>query len=347
MKTALITGITGQDGAYLVNLLLQKNYKVYGTYRRTSSVNFWRLDELGVDYLNNTNLQLVEFDLTDLGGITRLLEKIQPDEIYNLAAQSFVGVSFEQPKTTAEITGIGALNILEAIRQVNPKIKYYQASTSEMFGKVQSIPQNEKTPFYPRSPYGVAKLYAHWITINYRESYNIFGCSGILFNHESPLRGKEFVTRKITDAVARIKLNKQQFLELGNLDAKRDWGFAAEYVEGMWRMLQAEQPDTYVLATNRTETVRSFVEMAFKAVDIGVEWSGSAENEIGKNSQTGEVIVKINQKFYRPAEVDLLIGDYTHAKNKLGWEPKTTLEQLCKMMVDADLRRYQEKGVTF
>lgn len=347
MKTALITGITGQDGAYLVNLLLQKNYKVYGTYRRTSSVNFWRLDELGVDYLNNPNLQLVEFDLTDLGGITRLLEKIQPDEIYNLAAQSFVGVSFEQPKTTAEITGIGALNILEAIRQVNPKIKYYQASTSEMFGKVQSIPQNEKTPFYPRSPYGVAKLYAHWITINYRESYNIFGCSGILFNHESPLRGKEFVTRKITDAVARIKLNKQQFLELGNLDAKRDWGFAAEYVEGMWRMLQAEQPDTYVLATNRTETVRSFVEMAFKAVDIGVEWSGSAENEIGKNSQTGEVIVKINQKFYRPAEVDLLIGDYTHAKNKLGWEPKTILEQLCKMMVDADLRRYQEKGVTF
>lgn len=347
MKTALITGITGQDGAYLVNLLLQKNYKVYGTYRRTSSVNFWRLDELGVDYLNNPNLQLVEFDLTDLGSITRLLEKIQPDEIYNLAAQSFVGVSFEQPKTTAEITGIGALNILEAIRQVNPKIKYYQASTSEMFGKVQSIPQNEKTPFYPRSPYGVAKLYAHWITINYRESYNIFGCSGILFNHESPLRGKEFVTRKITDAVARIKLNKQQFLELGNLDAKRDWGFAAEYVEGMWRMLQAEQPDTYVLATNRTETVRSFVEMAFKAVDIGVEWSGSAENEIGKNSQTGEVIVKINQKFYRPAEVDLLIGDYTHAKNKLGWEPKTTLEQLCKMMVDADLRRYQEKGVTF
>ena len=347
MKTALITGITGQDGAYLVNLLLQKNYKVYGTYRRTSSVNFWRLDELGVDYLNNPNLQLVEFDLTDLGGITRLLEKIQPDEIYNLAAQSFVGVSFEQPKTTAEITGIGALNILEAIRQVNPKIKYYQASTSEMFGKVQSIPQNEKTPFYPRSPYGVAKLYAHWITINYRESYNIFGCSGILFNHESPLRGKEFVTRKITDAVARIKLNKQQFLELGNLDAKRDWGFAAEYGEGMWRMLQAEQPDTYVLATNRTETVRSFVEMAFKAVDIGVEWSGSAENEIGKNSQTGEVIVKINPKFYRPAEVDLLIGDYTHAKNKLGWEPKTTLEQLCKMMVDADLRRYQEKGVTF
>lgn len=347
MKTALITGITGQDGAYLVNLLLQKNYKVYGTYRRTSSVNFWRLDELGVDYLNNPNLQLVEFDLTDLGGITRLLEKFQPDEIYNLAAQSFVGVSFEQPKTTAEITGIGALNILEAIRQVNPKIKYYQASTSEMFGKVQSIPQNEKTPFYPRSPYGVAKLYAHWITINYRESYNIFGCSGILFNHESPLRGKEFVTRKITDAVARIKLNKQQFLELGNLDAKRDWGFAAEYVEGMWRMLQAEQPDTYVLATNRTETVRSFVEMAFKAVDIGVEWSGSAENEIGKNSQTGEVIVKINPKFYRPAEVDLLIGDYTHAKNKLGWEPKTTLEQLCKMMVDADLRRYQEKGVTF
>ena len=274
-KCAVVTGVTGQDGAYLSQLLLEKGYTVYGTYRRTSSVNFWRLEELGVQA--HERLHLVEYDLTDLGASISLLNRAQPSEVYNLAAQSFVGVSFEQPTTTAQITGLGALNLLEAIRLVNPKIRFYQASTSEMFGKVQAVPQKEDTPFYPRSPYGVAKLYAHWMTVNYRESYGIFGSSGLLFNHESPLRGREFVTRKITDAVARIKLGKQELLELGNIDAKRDWGYAKEYVEGMWRMLQAEQPDTFVLATNRTETVRDFVRMAFKGAGIQVEFSGKNE----------------------------------------------------------------------
>ena len=260
-KKALITGITGQDGAYLAQLLLDKGYEVTGTYRRTSSVNFWRIAELGIE--THPKLKLVEYDLTDLGSSIRLLQAGNFDEIYNLAAQSFVGVSFDQPVTTAAITGIGPVHLLEAIRIVNPKIRFYQASTSEMFGKVQAIPQVEDTPFYPRSPYGVAKLYAHWMTVNYRESYGIFGSSGILFNHESPLRGREFVTRKITDSVAKIKLGQLDVLELGNMDAKRDWGFAKEYVEGMWRMLQASQPDTFVLATNRTETVRDFVSLAF------------------------------------------------------------------------------------
>lgn len=337
MKTAIITGITGQDGAYLSDLLLSKGYKVYGTYRRTSSVNFWRIEELGVQ--NNPNLHLIEYDLLDFGASISLVQKVQPDEIYNLAAQSFVGVSFEQPSATAQITGIGALNLLEAIRLVNSKIRFYQASTSEMFGKVQEIPQKEDTPFYPRSPYGVAKLYAHWMTINYRESYNIFGCSGILFNHESPLRGREFVTRKVTDSVAKIKLGKLDCVELGNLDAKRDWGFAREYVEGMWRMLQVDAPDTYVLATNRTETVRDFVEMAFKGAGITVEFKGSAENETAVDTATGKTVMRINPKFYRPAEVQLLIGNPDFAKSKLGWEPKTTLEQLCEMMVQADLGR--------
>lgn len=336
-KTAIVTGITGQDGAYLTQLLLEKGYKVFGTYRRTSSVNFWRLEEVGA--LGHTNLELVEHDLTDLGASIRLMEEAQPDEVYNLAAQSFVGVSFNQPITTAEITGLGAVNLLEAIRIVDPKIRFYQASTSEMFGEVQQIPQTEVTPFYPRSPYGVAKLYAHWMTINYRESYGIFGTSGILFNHESPLRGKEFVTRKITDAAARISLGMQPVLELGNLDAKRDWGFAKEYVEGMWRMLQVDTPDTFVLATNRTETVRDFVSLAFKAVDIQLDWQGSAETERGIDSQTGKTVVQVNPRFYRPAEVDLLIGNPEKAKQALGWEPKTTLEQLCQLMVDADLER--------
>ena len=339
MKTTIITGITGQDGAYLAQLLLDKGYTVYGTYRRTSSVNFWRIEELGIQ--NHPNLHLVEYDLTDLGASIALVQKVQPTEIYNLAAQSFVGVSFDQPSTTAQITGIGCLNLLEAIRLVNPKIRFYQASTSEMFGKVQAIPQKEDTPFYPRSPYGVAKLYAHWMTINYRESYDIFGCSGILFNHESPLRGREFVTRKITDSVAKIKLGKLDCLELGNLDAKRDWGFAKEYVEGMWRMLQVDTPDTYVLATNRTETVRDFVRMAFKGAGITVDFKGSAENETAVDTATGKTVMRINPKFYRPAEVELLIGDPAHAKAKLGWEPKTNLEQLCQMMVEADLRRNQ------
>ena len=344
MKKAIITGISGQDGAYLAQLLLDKGYIVYGTYRRTSSVNFWRIEELGIQ--NHPNLHLVEYDLTDVGSNIALVQKVQPDEIYNMAAQSFVSVSFDQPATTAQITGIGALNLLEAIRLINPRIRFYQASTSEMFGKVQAIPQVEETPFYPRSPYGVAKLYAHWMTVNYRESYGIFGASGILFNHESPLRGREFVTRKITDSVAKIKLGKLDCLELGNIDAKRDWGFAQEYVEGMWRMLQADEPDTFVLATNRTETVRDFVGMAFKGAGMAVEFKGAAEGETAIDVATGKTVMRINPKFYRPAEVELLIGNAAKAKAKLDWEAKTTLEQLCQMMVEADLRRNAE-GVSF
>ncbi|HYQ23622.1 GDP-mannose 4,6-dehydratase [Stenotrophomonas sp.] len=344
MKKAIITGITGQDGAYLTELLLEKGYEVYGTYRRTSSVNFWRLEEVGV--LNHPRLHLVEYDLTDLGTSLAMVQKIQPDEIYNLAAQSFVGVSFDQPTTTAQITGVGALNLLEAIRLVNPKIRFYQASTSEMFGKVQAVPQVEDTPFYPRSPYGVAKLYAHWITVNYRESYDIFGSSGILFNHESPLRGREFVTRKITDSVAKIKLGQLDVLELGNLDAKRDWGFAKEYVEGMWRMLQADEPDTFVLATNRTETVRDFVSMAFKGAGIDVEFKGKDIDEVAIDTATGKTVMRINAKFHRPAEVDLLIGNPEKAARVLGWKPQTSLEQLCQMMVEADLKR-NERGFSF
>lgn len=343
-KNVIITGVTGQDGAYLAELLLGKGYVVYGAYRRTASTNFWRIEEVGVR--NNPNLHLIEYDLTDLGSSIRLLEKTKPDEVYNLAAQSFVGVSFDQPITTGQITGLGPINLLEAIRIVNPKIRFYQASTSEMFGLVQEVPQSEKTPLYPRSPYGCAKVYAHWMTINYRESFDIFGSSGILFNHESPLRGLEFVTRKITDGLARVKLGKQPYIELGNLDAKRDWGYAKDYVEGMWRMLQADKADTYVLATGRTERVRDFVEMTCKALEISIDWQGEGVDETGINAETGETIIKINPQFYRPAEVDLLIGDPTKAKDELGWEPKTTLEQLCRMMVEADLRR-AECGVSF
>ncbi len=341
---AIVTGITGQDGAYLSELLLEKGYTVYGTYRRTSSVNFWRINELGIQ--NHPNLHLIEYDLTDLSASIRLLQKTEATEIYNLAAQSFVGVSFDQPVTTAEITGLGVVNLLEAIRIVNPKIRFYQASTSEMFGKVQAIPQIESTPFYPRSPYGVAKLYAHWMTINYRESYGIFGTSGILFNHESPLRGLEFVTRKITDSVAKIKLGQLDAFSLGNMDAKRDWGYSKEYVEGMWRMLQADEPDTFILATNRVETVRDFVTMTFKAVGMDVEWKGSGEEEHAVDAVTGKVLVTVNPKFYRPNEVELLVGDPAKAKKILGWESKTTLEELCRMMVEADLLR-NERGISF
>lgn len=337
MKTAIVTGITGQDGAYLAELLLSKGYEVYGTFRRTSSVNFWRIEELAIQ--NDPRLRLVEHDLTDLSASIRLLQQTGAREVYNLAAQSFVGVSFDQPLTTAEITGLGPLHLLEAIRIVDPSIRFYQASTSEMFGKVQAVPQTESTPFYPRSPYGVAKLYAHWMTVNYRESYGIFGTSGILFNHESPLRAREFVTRKITDAVAKISLGQTDCLTLGNLDAKRDWGFAREYVEGMWRMLQADEPDTFVLATNRTETVRDFVQMAFKAAGIALEFSGEHDNEIATDVSSGKVLMRVDPRFYRPAEVELLIGDPARAKEKLGWEPRTTLEELCRMMVEADLRR--------
>lgn len=343
MKKAIITGITGQDGAYLAQLLLERGYEVYGTFRRSSSVNFWRIEELGIK--GDKNLHLVEYDLTDPGASVSMVEKIQPDEIYNLAAQSFVGVSFKQPYATMQITGIGPLNILEAIRIVNPKIKFYQASTSEMFGKVQEVPQKESTPFYPRSPYGVAKLFAHWMTINYRESYGIFATSGILFNHESPLRGLEFVTRKITDGVAKIKLGKQTHIELGNLDAKRDWGYAKDYVEGMYLMMQQEQPATYILSTNRTVTVRDFVQMSFRAVGIEVVQQGEGAEETLVNKETGEVLVKVNPEFYRPAEVDLLIGDASKAKKDLGWVAKTSLEELCKMMVEADLKKNQSGSV--
>lgn len=336
-KSALVTGVTGQDGAYLVELLLSEGYKVYGAYRRTSSVSFWRLQELSL--LAHDDLHLVEFDLTDLSGTIRLIQSFKPDEVYNLAAQSFVGVSFDQPIVTAQITGVGALNLLEAIRIVNPQIRYYQASTSEMFGLVQAVPQSEKTPFYPRSPYGVAKLFAHWTTINYRESYSIFATSGILFNHESPLRGKEFVTRKITDAVACIEMGSQDVLELGNMDAKRDWGYAKEYVDGMYRMLQIDTPETFVLATNRTETVRDFVSMSFKAVGVDIDWVGTGAEEFGVDRRTGITRVKVNPRFYRPAEVELLIGDASFAKSRLGWQPETTLEQLCQLMVESDLRR--------
>jgi len=337
MKSAVVTGITGQDGAYLAELLLNKGYKVYGTYRRTSSVNFWRIEELGIE--NHERLELLEYDLTDLSSSIRLLEYSQADELYNLAAQSFVGVSFDQPVTTAEITGIGPLYLLEAIRIVNPKIRFYQASTSEMFGEVQEIPQKETTPFYPRSPYGVAKLFAHWMSINYRESYYIFAASGILFNHESPLRGKEFVTRKISDSVSKIKLGKLDVLELGNMGAKRDWGYAKDYVEGMHLMLQAEVADTFVLATNRTETVRDFVSLAFQSAEMEIEWRGCEENEVGVDVVSGKEVVRVNPKFYRPAEVDLLIGNPSKAMNTLGWSPKTNLEELCRMMVSSDLER--------
>ncbi|WP_109354419.1 GDP-mannose 4,6-dehydratase [Sphingorhabdus sp. EL138] len=337
MKVAIITGITGQDGAYLAKFLLGNGYKVIGTYRRTSSVNFWRLDYLNITHRDN--MELVEYDLTDSGSAIRLIDKYRPDEIYNLAAQSFVGVSFDQPVTTAQITGIGPVNLLEAIRVIDHKIRFYQASTSEMFGLVQQVPQTEKTAFYPRSPYGAAKLYAHSMVVNYREAYDIFACSGILFNHESPLRGKEFVTRKITDGVARIKLGKQDRLELGNIDAKRDWGYADDYVQGMHAMLQHDVADTFVLATNRTLSVRDFVTMSFAAANIDLDWQGTGVDEFALDRSTGVKRVSINPDFYRPSEVDLLIGDASKADKLLNWRPTTDLEKLCLLMVEADMKR--------
>ena len=344
-KVALVTGITGQDGAYLAEFLLHHGYSVVGTFRRTSSANFWRIASLGI--MEHPSLNLVEHDLTDLGAGIRILERSQATEVYNLAAQSFVGLSFDQPVTTAEITGVGALHLLEAVRLVNPKIRFYQASSSEMFGKVQTVPQDENTPFYPRSPYGVAKLFAHWTTINYRESYGIFGVSGILFNHESPLRGLEFVTRKITDGIARIKLGKRDFLELGNLDARRDWGFAREYVDGMWRMLQAPEPGVYVLASGKNASVRDFVNLSAKAAGIEIAWQGAGENERGVDAKTGQTIIRINPKFYRPAEVETLMGCADKAKRELGWEGRTSLEELCQIMVDEDLKRVANTHALF
>lgn len=343
-KRALITGITGQDGAYLASFLLKKGYKVFGTFRRSSSLNFWRLDELGIRH--HDQLSLLENDITDLSSNIHLIESIEPDEIYNLAAQSFVGVSFNQPILTAQTTGMGTLNVLEAIRVVNTNIKFYQASSSEMFGLVQEVPQSENTVFYPRSPYGCAKVFAHNITINYRESFGLFSCCGILFNHESPLRGLDFVTRKISHCLAEIKLGKRDFFELGNLDAKRDWGFAGDYVDGMWRMMQTNNPDVFVLATSRTETVRRFVELCCKVLDIDLVWKGEFVNEVGIDTSTGKEIIKINHEYYRPSEVDLLLGDYSKAKKMLGWEPKVDLEHLSSLMVNADLKRIKE-GLIF
>lgn len=336
-KTAFITGVTGQDGAYLSELLLSKGYKVYGGFRRLSTPNFWRMEELGVD----KDVELLETDLLDASNLTRILDQVKPDEVYNLAAQSFVAHSFSNPILTAKATGLGVTNLLEAIRITNTKIKFYQASTSELYGKVQEIPQKETTPFYPRSPYGVAKLYAHWMTINYRESYDIFGCTGILFNHESPLRGVEFVTRKITDSVSKIKAGKQDFFEIGNMDAKRDWGFAKEYVEGMYMMLQADKPDNYVLSTNVTTSIREWIEICFNHIGEEIVWEGEGVNEIGKEKASGKVRVKVNPKFFRPAEVELLIGDYSKAKEALGWEPKTSYKELAELMMKRDLERNQ------
>jgi GDPmannose 4,6-dehydratase len=343
MKSALITGISGQDGAYLAKLLLDKGYAVHGAYRRTSSVNFWRLEELGI--LDHPKLTLSVNDMTDPISCIRMLEIAQPHEVYNLAAQSFVGASFEQPVTTTQITGVGALHLLEAIRSVDRTIRYYQASTAEMFGLVQAIPQSETTPFYPRSPYAVAKLYAHWMTINYRESYDIFGSCGILFNHESPLRGMEFVTRKITDAVAESVFGGQRTLKLGNLNAERDWGYAEEYVEGMWRMLQASEPDTFVFATNKTYSVRDFTTMAYKAAGITIEWEGQGVAERGVCRDSRRVLVEVSPEFYRPAEVESLIGDPSKAWRVIGWRPVTTVQELCTKMVDADIARHRRRRV--
>lgn len=339
-KVALITGITGQDGSYLTELLLEKGYEVHGIIRRHSTISTTRIDPLFENpEIGNKKLFLHYGDLTDSSNLNRLLEKIKPDEIYNLAAQSHVAVSFEVPEYTAEATGVGTLRLLDAIKENGLKCRFYQASTSELFGGLpNTAPQSEKTPFYPKSPYGVAKLYSYWITVNYRESYNLFACNGVLFNHESPRRGETFVTRKITRAVASIMAGKQEKLSLGNMDAKRDWGFAGDYVEGMWRILQQEKPGDYVLATNETHTVREFVELAFKEVGIDLKWQGTGVDEKGIDKKTGKVLVDVNPKYFRPAEVELLWGDYTKAEKELGWKRKVSFKGLVSMMVDSDMK---------
>lgn len=333
MKKALITGITGQDGAYLSKLLLDRGYEVYGAFRRTSDLHLNRLKYLGVD----EKIQYLPLELLEFTNLYRAIEKIQPDEFYNLGAQSFVGLSFDEPIFTVDVTGLGPLRILEAIRAINPKIKFYQASSSEMFGKVQTVPQDEKTPFYPRSPYAIAKLSAHWITVNYRESYGLFACSGILFNHESPLRGLEFVTRKITYGLARIQHGLQEKIALGNLNAQRDWGYAPEFVEAIWLMLQQPVPDDYVVATGETHTIREFVELAFQCVGIEIEWTGKNVNEKGVDRKTGKILVEVSPEFFRPAEVDLLIGKPEKAAKKLGWKPRIKFPDLVRIMVEADM----------
>ncbi|MBR2459604.1 MAG: GDP-mannose 4,6-dehydratase [Clostridia bacterium] len=332
MKKALITGITGQDGSYLAELLLEKGYEVYGIWRRKSYVDYGNVEHI------KDKIKFIYADMTDVVSLTTAMRISQADEVYNLAAQSFVATSWEQPLVTAEIDAIGVTNMLEAIRTVKPEARFYQASTSEMFGLVQEMPQKETTPFYPRSPYGVAKLYGHWITKNYRESYGLYACSGILFNHESERRGKEFVTRKITDAAARIKLGLQDCLELGNLDSKRDWGHSKDYVYAMWLMLQQDKPDDYVVATNETRTVREFVDIAFRTLGIELKWQGKGKDEIGIDSVTGKVLVKVNPAFYRPAEVDVLLGDPSKAERELGWKRNIPFAELVERMVKNDLK---------
>jgi len=338
MKKALITGITGQDGSYLSKFLLGKGYEVYGAYKRDSNLDLSRLQELGVE----NDIKLLPFDLLEFSNIFRTIEKVKPDEIYNLAAQSFVYAAFEQPLLTSNIDALGVLRILETLRTLKPDTKFYQASTSEMFGKVQEIPQKETTPFYPRSPYGIAKLFGHWITINYKESYNMFACSGILFNHESPLRGYEFITRKVTRGIARIKQGLQDKIMLGNLEPKRDWGYAPEYVEAMWLMLQQDKPDNYVIATGETHSVREFIELAFKYAGIDIGWQGKGIDEKGIDKKTGKTLIEVSAEFLRPAEVNLLIGDASKAKKILHWQSRTKFEQLARIMVEADIKRMKK-----
>ena len=344
MKKALISGITGQDGSYLTELLLDKGYEVHGIIRRSSSFNTFRIDHLYKDEsILNKSLFLHYGDLTDSSNLNRLIEMIQPDEIYNLGAQSHVQVSFEVPEYTAEVDGVGTLRFLDAIREVGIKTKFYQASTSELYGKVQEIPQTEQTPFYPRSPYAAAKLYAYWIVVNYREAYNLFACNGILFNHESERRGKTFVTRKVSVAVSKIMLGLQDSLSIGNLDAKRDWGYAPEYCEGMWRMLQAEKPNDYVLATGETHTVREFIEESFSTLEQEIEWEGKGIDEKGILKSSGKIVVTIDPRYFRLTEVDLLIGDPTKVKKELGWVPKVTFEKLVGIMVNSDYNKQKER----
>jgi len=344
LKKALITGVTGQDGSYLAEFLLEKGYEVHGIIRRSSSFNTGRIDHIINNKQYENQFHFHHGDVTDASNLNRLLEKIQPNEIYNLAAQSHVQVSFEIPDYTAQVDALGTLRFLDAIRETNLDTKFYQASTSELFGKVNESPQNELTPFYPRSPYGVAKLYAYWIIVNYRESYDLFACNGILFNHESPRRGETFVTRKITRAAARIKEGLQKKLLLGNLNAKRDWGYAPDFVEGMWQMLQHDKPEDFVLATGVQHSVRDFVDCAFNELEIKIEWIGSGKSEQGINKETGKSIIEIDSTYYRPAEVDTLLGNPSKAKEKLGWESKTSFNQLVKMMVTSDWKKVKKRG---
>jgi GDPmannose 4,6-dehydratase len=345
MKKALITGITGQDGSYLLELLLEKGYEVHGIIRRSSSFNTGRIDHLyNNPKIYGSRMFLHYGDVTDTSNLNRLLEKVEPEEIYNLAAQSHVKVSFEVPEYTAEVDAVGTLRFLDAIRETGVRTRFYQASTSELFGKAQEVPQTERTPFYPRSPYGVAKLYGYWIIINYREAYGLYACNGILFNHESPRRGETFVTRKITLAAARIKLGLQKKLTIGNLHAKRDWGYAPEYCEGMWRMLQQNEPEDFVLATGETHSVKEFIETVFTELEMDLVWKGEKENETGISKKDGQTLVEVDPRYYRPTEVELLKGDATKAKNKLGWVPKTTFSELAKMMTHADFEKVKKRG---